>query len=136
MKPLGEDLRSATHLPLTTKQATRKMSSTIPPAIDTARMVDWLGSPIASMSAERKKERKRERELELRDDADTHREHLQKLACAAFLLLRLLRIEVCNSAGSQLACFSLLLSPFLSLFFSHITFNSISLSLSLSLSRL
>lgn len=32
------------------KQVTRKMRRTIPPAMDTARMVDWLGSPIAKTS--------------------------------------------------------------------------------------
>lgn len=36
--------------PLTTKQVTRKMRRMMPPAMDTARMVDWFGSPMAKTS--------------------------------------------------------------------------------------
>lgn len=50
----------AAYLPLTTKQVTRKMRRTIPPAMETARMVDWLGSPIAKTSVRGKEREKRE----------------------------------------------------------------------------
>lgn len=36
--------------PLTTKQVTRKMRRMMPPAMDTAKMVDWFGSPMAKTS--------------------------------------------------------------------------------------
>lgn len=41
------------YLPLTTKHVTRKMRRTIPPAMDTARMVDWFGSPMAKTSRQK-----------------------------------------------------------------------------------
>lgn len=47
----------AAYLPLTTKQVTRKMRRTIPPAMETARMVDWLGSPIAKTSVRGEREK-------------------------------------------------------------------------------
>lgn len=46
------------YLPLTTKQVTRKMRRTIPPAMETARMVDWLGSPIAKTSVRGEREKR------------------------------------------------------------------------------